>query len=36
MNKEEFWSVYSQQDEVGRRKMMVNDLYEALHEVKES
>jgi len=31
MNKEEFWSIYSQQDEANRRQMLIEDL----PEVKE-
>lgn len=26
MSKEEFWIVYSQQDEAGRRKMLMSDI----------
>ncbi len=28
MNKEEFWAIYSQQDEANRRKMLNEDLPE--------
>jgi len=26
VNKEEFWTIYSQQDEANRRKMLMEDL----------